>query len=149
MISSMDNMKPNAMIKTMLEFNNKALILGHRVGTLLWRELKEGGKAKEDNEELKEKYVGIESELENLKGHIIKKHINDFTKGLRQWTFFCKEVDATDSKYDVNKDVIDGRLVDEDDLSAEQMEEMSTTSGRVLVAEEDVTMQVETDPTTN
>lgn len=46
MISSMDNMKPNAMIKTMLEFNNKALILGHRVGTLLWRELKEGGKAK-------------------------------------------------------------------------------------------------------
>ena len=58
-------------------------------------------------------------------------------------------MDATDSKYDVNKDVIDGRLVDEDDLSAEQMEEMSTTSGRVLVAEEDVTMQVETDPTTN
>ncbi|QCD83295.1 hypothetical protein DEO72_LG2g3639 [Vigna unguiculata] len=45
-ISSMDNMEPNAMIKAMLEFNNKALILGRRVGTLLQKELKEGGRVK-------------------------------------------------------------------------------------------------------
>jgi len=34
-ISPIDNMEPNAMIKAMLEFNNKALILGCRVGSLL------------------------------------------------------------------------------------------------------------------
>ena len=34
-IFSMDNMEPNAMIKTLFEFNNKALILGRRVGTFL------------------------------------------------------------------------------------------------------------------
>jgi len=54
-ISSMANMEPNAMIKTMLQFNSKALILGRRVGTLLQKELKEGGKVKveELQEELK------------------------------------------------------------------------------------------------
>jgi len=41
----MDNMEPNAMINTMLEFN-KALILGRRVGTLLQREMKDGSKVK-------------------------------------------------------------------------------------------------------
>ena len=35
LVSSIDNMEPNSMIKSMLEFNSKALILGHRVGTLL------------------------------------------------------------------------------------------------------------------
>jgi len=34
-ISYMDNMEPNAMIKTILEFNTKALFMGRRVGTLL------------------------------------------------------------------------------------------------------------------
>jgi len=41
-----------------------------------------------DNEELKEKYIGLESELEDLKSPIIHEHINDFTKGLRHATFF-------------------------------------------------------------
>jgi len=31
-ISSIDNMEPNAMVKVMLEFNSKALILGRMVG---------------------------------------------------------------------------------------------------------------------
>ncbi|QCD83444.1 hypothetical protein DEO72_LG2g3788 [Vigna unguiculata] len=47
-----------------------------------------------DNEELTEKYVDIESDLLLQRGG---RH---------------------DSKYDVNKDIVDGRLVDEDDLSA-------------------------------
>jgi len=45
-ISSIDNMEPNAMIKTMLEFNNKALILGWRVGNLLQKEIKEAEESK-------------------------------------------------------------------------------------------------------
>ncbi|QCE10832.1 hypothetical protein DEO72_LG10g2064 [Vigna unguiculata] len=92
----------------------------------------------EDNEELREKYVGIESELEDLKSHIIQEHINNFNK-----------VGCCGSKYDVKKDVIDGCLVDEDDLSTEQVKEMLAIGGGDLVVEEDVTMQVETDPTTN
>jgi len=54
-ISSINNMEHNAMIKAMSEFNNKALILGCRVGNLLDKELKEGGRAKveEIQEELK------------------------------------------------------------------------------------------------
>jgi len=35
LVSSIDNIKHNSMIKAMMEFNNKALILGRRVGTLL------------------------------------------------------------------------------------------------------------------
>jgi len=50
----------------------------------------------EDNEELREKYVGIESELEDLKSHIIQEHINNFNKGLRHAAFFCKELDVVD-----------------------------------------------------
>ena len=46
LVNSIDNMEPNAMIKAMLEFNSKALILGCRVGTLFQRELKEGNQLK-------------------------------------------------------------------------------------------------------
>ena len=50
-------------------------------------------------------------------------------------------MDATDSKYDVNKDVVDGRLMDEEDLSTEQVEEVLAI-GKGLAAEEHVTMKV-------
>jgi len=46
LVNSIDNMESNAMIKAMLELNNKALILGHKVGTLYHRELKEGNRSK-------------------------------------------------------------------------------------------------------
>ena len=57
-------------------------------------------------------------ELDDLKNNIIQEHINGFEKGLRQAAFFHREVDVTDVKFDVNKDVVDGRLVNEDDGSA-------------------------------
>ena len=41
-----------------------------------------------DYDEMKEKYDGVEGELDELKGCIIKEHINGFQKGLRQATFF-------------------------------------------------------------
>ncbi|QCD86996.1 hypothetical protein DEO72_LG3g1527 [Vigna unguiculata] len=74
----------------------------------------------EDNKELKEKYADIESELEDLKKYIIQEHINGFNKGLRHTAFFCKEVDASHPNYDINKDIVDGRLVDAEEMSAEQ-----------------------------
>jgi len=55
LVKFIDNMEPNAMVKAMLEFSNKALIFGHRVGNLYQRELKEGSRSKVEvlKEELK------------------------------------------------------------------------------------------------
>jgi len=56
-----------------------------------------------DYDELKEKYEGVEVELEDLKSCIIQEHINGFQKGVRQATFFCQDIDAADPRFDVNK----------------------------------------------
>ena len=53
LINSIDNMDPNHLVKTMVEFSSKALLLGHRVGSLYRRELKEGNREK--LQELQEK----------------------------------------------------------------------------------------------
>jgi len=138
-LKSLDNMKQNGLVKAMVEFNSKALILSWKVDRLLQKELKEGGRKKwkrwsknlpiplmrrrrqlggrrrknwwprrkrlsswkvrcldfdkkfkekvkdleADNEELKEKYQGIEVvELRDLKKCVVKEHINGFHKGL-------------------------------------------------------------------
>jgi len=38
LVNSIDNMEPNTLVKAMVEFNSKALILGCRVGSLYQRE---------------------------------------------------------------------------------------------------------------
>jgi len=73
------------------------------------------GELEEDYDDLKDKYVGAVGELDDLKNNIIQEHINGFEKGLRQAAFFHQDVDVTDSRFDVNKDVIDGKLVQEDE----------------------------------
>jgi len=172
-INSIDNTESDHLVRTMVEFGSKALILSRRVGSLYRREVKEGNwekveelqekvykfaearaawkKEKEsweeekkrlgtwkvrcldsegklnkriadleaDYDELKEKYEGAEVELDNLKGCIIQEHINGFQKGLRQAVFFYQDVDAAD-KFDVNKDVVDGQLVNEAESSPEE-----------------------------
>ena len=70
-----------------------------------------------DYDELNDKYDGTVGELDDLKNCIIQEHINGFQKGLRQTAFFHQEVDAADSKFDVNKDVVDGKLIQEDESS--------------------------------
>ena len=79
-----------------------------------------------DYDDLKEKYEGAKVELDDLKGCIIQEHINGFQTGLRQATFFYKDVDATDSKFDVNKDVVDGQIVNEAESSLEEEAEKET-----------------------
>ncbi|QCD89124.1 hypothetical protein DEO72_LG4g62 [Vigna unguiculata] len=71
-------------------------------------------------DELKEKHEGVEVELKDLKSCIIQEHINGFQKGVRQAAFFCKEVDVTDPRFDVNKDVVDGQLINEAESSLEE-----------------------------
>ena len=73
-----------------------------------------------DYDELKEKHEGVEVELKDLKSCIIQEHINGFQKGVRQAAFFCKEVDMTDPRFDVNKDVVDGQLIHEAESSPEE-----------------------------
>ena len=166
LIDSIDNMEPNALVKAMVEFSSKTLILSRHVGSLYQRELKEGSQTKveelqekvdkhakekeawkkgkeeweeerkrlatwrvrcldseeklkgradleADYDEMKEKHDGLEVEMKDLKSCIIQEHINDFQKGLRQAAFFYKDVDVSDERFDVNKDVVDDVLVDE------------------------------------
>ena len=174
MINCIDSMEPDHLVRTMVEFGSKALILSHRVGSLYRREVKEGNreeveelqekvdkfaeeraawkKEKEgreeekkrlgtwkvrcldsdskhnkriadlegDYDELKEKYEGTEVELDDLKGCIIQEHINGFQKGFRQAAFFWQDVDAADTRFDVNKNVVDGQLVNEAESSLEE-----------------------------
>jgi len=167
LIDSIDNMEPNALVKPMVEFSSKTLILSQRVGSLYQRELKEGTRTKveeleekvekhveekeawkkenedweverkrlatwrvrcldskeklkgriadleADYDDIKEKHDGLEVELNDLKTCIIQEHINGFQKGVRQTTFFYENVDVNDTRFDVNKYVVDGVLVNE------------------------------------
>jgi len=68
-----------------------------------------------DYDKLKEKHDGLESKLEEL-----KEHTNEFKKGLWQAAFFHKDIDAFDAKFDMNKDVVNGQLVNETESSPEE-----------------------------
>jgi len=68
-----------------------------------------------DYDKLKEKYDGAVGELDDLKNCIIQEPIHDFQKGLRQAAFFHQDVDAADPKFDVNKEVVDEKLMKEDE----------------------------------
>ena len=46
LVNSINNMDPNPMVKAMVEFNSKALIMGRRVRSMLERELKEDSRSK-------------------------------------------------------------------------------------------------------
>jgi len=181
--NSIDNMDSEHIVRTMVEFGSKALVLSRRVGSLYRREVKEGGREKveelqgkvdkleeekaalekakesweaerkrlatwrvrcldseeklnkrigeleEDYDDLKDKYDGVVGELDDLKINIIQEHINGFEKGLRQAAFFHQDVDITDAKFDVNKDVVDGKLVKEDESSADEEAEEKAVEG--------------------
>jgi len=73
-----------------------------------------------DYDELKDKYDGVVGELDDLKNCIIQEYINDFEKGLQQTTFFHQDVDVADPKFDVNKDVVDGKLIKEDVTTSDE-----------------------------
>ena len=167
-MNSIDNMEVDHIVRTMVEFGSKALVLGRRVGSLYRREVKEVtelqgkvdklveekaalekekegweaerkrlaswkvrcldseeklnkriGELEEDYDDLKDKYDGAVGELDDLKNSVIQEHINGFEKGLRQAAFFYKDVDALDSRFDVDKDVVGGKLVGEDEEGEE------------------------------
>jgi len=171
-VNSINNMKVDHIVRTMVEFRSKALVLSRRVGSLYRREVKEVGELQgkvdkleeekaalekekegweaerkrlatwkvrcldfeeklnkrigeleEDYEDLKDKYDGAVGELDDLKNSVIQEHINGFEKGLRQAAFFHPNVDVSDSRFDVDKDIVGGKLVREDEGDAEEVEE--------------------------
>jgi len=123
---------------------------GKRLATWKVRCLDSEGKLKkkveeleEDYDELKDKYDGAVVELDDLKNCIIQEHINGFEKGLRHVAFFHQEVDITDLKFDVNKDVIDGKLVKEDGSSPdEEAEEKAAEEEKEAGDAEEVALDV-------
>jgi len=174
-VNSIDNMEVDHIVRTIVEFGSKALVLSRRVGSLYRREVKEVGELQgkvdkleeekaalekekegweaerkrlatwkvrcldseeklnkrigeleEDYEDLKDKYDGAVGELDDLKNSVIKEHINGFEKGLRQAAFFHPDVDVLDSRFDVDKDVVGGKLVREDEGDVEEVEEKAT-----------------------
>jgi len=76
-----------------------------------------------DYDELKEKHDKLKRELEDLNRHIIQEHINGFQKDLRQAALFHKDIYAFEAKFDVNKDVVDGLLVNKMESSLEEVAE--------------------------
>jgi len=171
-VNSIDNMEVDHIVRTMVEFGSKALVLGRRVGSLYRREVKEVGELQgkvdklekekaalekekegweaerkrlaswrvrcldseeklnkrigeleEDYEDLKDKYDGAVAELDDLKNSVIQEHINGFEKGLRQAAFFYQDVDALNSRFDVDKDIVGVKLVREDEEGAEEVGE--------------------------
>jgi len=178
-VNSINNMDVDHIVRTMVEFGSKALVLSRRVGSLYRREVKEVGELQgkvdrleeekavlekekegweaerkrlatwkvrcldsedklnkrireleEDYEDLKDKYDEAVGELDDLKNIVIQEHINGFEKGLRQAAFFHPDVDVSDSRFDVDKDIVDGKLVREDVGDAEEVEEKATEGGK-------------------
>ncbi|QCD78931.1 hypothetical protein DEO72_LG1g2567 [Vigna unguiculata] len=151
MINSINIMELDHLVRTMVEFRSKIIVDFESSGWLVvspgskgGETGKGGGVAGEDSEsklnrritdleadydELKEKYEGAEVELDDLKGCIIQEHINGFQKGLSQAAFFYQDVDAADTRFDVNKDVVDGQLVNKAESSLEEEVEKETTEG--------------------
>jgi len=97
-----------------------------------------------DYDELKEKQDGLESKLEDLNYQIIQEHINGFHKGLRQVAFFHEDIDVSDVKFDVNKDVVDRQLVNEADSNPEEEAE-KVANEAVVNIDEVATVEVNMD----
>ncbi|QCD79317.1 hypothetical protein DEO72_LG1g2956 [Vigna unguiculata] len=145
-VNSIDNMDVDHIVRTMVEFGGKALVLSRHVGSLYRREVKEVGelqgkvdKLEEEKAALekekegweaerkrlatwKDKYDGAVGEFDDLKNNVIQEHINGLEKGLRQAAFFHPNVDVSDSRFDVDKDIVDGKLGREDEGDAEEVE---------------------------
>ncbi|QCD87295.1 hypothetical protein DEO72_LG3g1829 [Vigna unguiculata] len=157
LINSIDNMEPRALVKAMVEFSSKTLLLGRRV--------KEGNRTKV--EELQEKVDKHDEEKEAWKKE--KEEWELERKRLATWRVRCLdseeklkgqiaelEADYDDIKekhdglegeledlkrFDVNKDVVDDVLIDEEESSPEgngEKEAVDANVGGEEVVAEDV-----------
>jgi len=93
-VNSIDGMDANHLVRTMVEFGSKALVLSQRVGSLYKREVKEGGQEKV--EELQGKVDKLEEEKAALEK--AKESWDAERKRLATWMVRC-----LDSEEKLNK----------------------------------------------
>jgi len=84
-MDSIDNIESKALVKAMVEFSNKTLLLSRRVGSLYERELKEGNRTKVV--ELKDKVDKHAEEKEAWKKE--KEEWEAGRKRLATWRVHC------------------------------------------------------------
>jgi len=111
-INSIDDMEANHLVKSMVEFGSKALILSRRVGSLYRREVKEGGQEKV--EELQGKIDNFEEERATWKKE--GESWEEERKRLGTWKVRCLDSDGKlnmrimdlEADYDELKEKYDG-----------------------------------------
>ena len=98
MINSIDSMEPDHLVRTMVEFGSKTLILSRRVGSLYHRKVKEG--KREKVEELQEKVDKFAEERVTWKKE--KEGWEEEKKRLGTWKVRC-----LDSESKLNRRIAD------------------------------------------
>ncbi|QCD79222.1 hypothetical protein DEO72_LG1g2861 [Vigna unguiculata] len=143
LINSIDNMELRALVKAMVEFSSKTLLLSRRVGSLYEREVKEGNRTKV--EELQEKVDKHDEEKEAWKKKEEEWELE--RKRLATWRVRCLDskeklkgrIVELEADYDDMKEKHDG-LEDEKESSSEGNEEKEAADANVggdeVVAEE-------------
>ena len=119
-VNSIDDMEADHLVRAMVEFGSKALILSHRVGSLYRREVKEGGR--ENVEELQGKVDKFEEERAAWKKE--RESWEEERKRLRTWKVRCldsegklnKRIADLEADYDDLKEKYEGAEVELDDL---------------------------------
>ena len=119
-INSIDGMEADHIVRTMVEFGSKALILSGRVGSLYRWEVKEGGREKV--EELQGKVDKLEDERAAWKKE--RESWEEERKRMGTWKVQCldserklnKKIEDLEADYDELKDKYDGVVGELDDL---------------------------------
>ncbi|QCD89113.1 hypothetical protein DEO72_LG4g51 [Vigna unguiculata] len=122
LINSIDSMKLDHLVRTIVEFSSKALILGHRVGSLYRRELKEGNRDKLEElqgkvDKFVEEKATWEKEREEWKGE--KKRLRTWKVGcLDSEEKFKGKIADLEVDYDELKEKHEGLEVELEDLKS-------------------------------
>jgi len=119
-VNSIDNMDAEHIVRTMVEFGSKALVLSWHVGSLYRREVKEGGREKV--EELQGKVDKLEEEKAAFEK--AKESWEAERKRLATWRVRCldseeklnKRIGELEEDYDDLRDKYDGAIGELDDL---------------------------------
>ena len=119
-INSIDGMEADHIVRTMVEFGSKALILSRRVGSLYRREVNEKGREKV--EELQGKLDKFEEEKAAWKKE--REGWEEERKWLGTWKVRCldsegklnRRIEDLEADYDELKEKYDGAVDELDDL---------------------------------
>jgi len=119
-VNSIESMEADHIVRTMVEFGSKALILSRRVGSLYRQKVKEGGREKV--EELQGKFDKFEEERAAWKKE--KEGWEEERKRLATWRVRCldseeklnKRIGELEEDYDDLKDKYDGVMGELDEL---------------------------------